>query len=108
MAAIASAEAAAAGYRSALDRLAGARHQLALQQEQEARIVRQFDAGSADRLQRATARVGSLAAGGAVQLAQTESRQALARLEDAVQRPLFGDFARIPDMRLAEYQQIPR
>ena len=108
MAAIASAEAAAAGYRSALERLDGARHQLALQQEQEARVVRQFDAGSADRLQRATARVAALAAGGAVQFAETGSRQALARLEDAVQRPLFGDFTRLPDMRSAKHQQIPR
>jgi cobalt-zinc-cadmium efflux system outer membrane protein len=108
MAAIASAETAAAGYRSALDRLAGARRQLALQQEQEARVVRQFDAGSADRLQRAMARVGSLTAGGAVQLAQTGSRQALARLEDAVQRPLFGDFTQIPDMKSAKHEQIRR
>ena len=108
MAAIASTEAAAAGYRSALDRLAGARRQLILQQAQEARTVRQFDAGNADRLQRATARLASLAAEGSVLSAQTESRQALARLEDAIQRPLFGDFNRIPDMRSAGYAQTPR
>ncbi len=108
MAAIATVEAAAAGYRSALDRLAAAQRQLVLQQEQEARVVRQFDAGSADRLQRATARVESLAADSAVRLARTESRLALARLEDAVQRPLLGDFSAIPDMRSARHEQISR
>jgi outer membrane protein TolC len=108
MAAIASAEAAGSGYRSALDRLAAAQRQLVLQQEQEARVARRFDAGSADRLQRAMARVETLAADGAVRLARTESRLALARLEDAVQRPLSGDFSAIPDMRSAKHEQTPR
>lgn len=108
MMAIASTEAAAAGYRSALERLAAARRQQALQQEQEARVVRQFDAGGADRLQRVTARVESLAAEGAVRLARVESRQALARLEDAVQRPLFGDFSALPDMHSARHEEAPK
>ncbi|HEX7810672.1 MAG TPA: TolC family protein [Burkholderiales bacterium] len=108
MAAIASTEAAAAGYRSALRRLAAARRQQALQQEQEARVVRQFDAGGADRLQRVTARVETLAADGAVRLAHTDSRQSLARLEDAVQRPLFGDFSALPDMRSAKHEDASK
>jgi outer membrane protein TolC len=108
MAAIASAEAAGSGYRSALDRLAAAQRQLVLQQEQEARVARQFDAGSADRLQRAMARAETLAADGAVRLARTESRLALARLEDAVQRPLHGDFSTIPDMRSVKHEQPSR
>ncbi|HEY5928894.1 MAG TPA: TolC family protein [Burkholderiales bacterium] len=102
MSAIASTEAAAAGYRSALHRLVSARRQLVLQQEQEARIVRQFNAGSADRLQRVTARVESLATDGAVRLAEAETRQALSRLEDAIQKPMYGDFSELPDMRSAK------
>lgn len=108
LAAIASTEAAAAGYRSALDRLAAARRQLALQQEQESRVLRQFDAGSADRLQRATAHVESLAAAGGVLLAETGTRQALSRLEDAIQRPLHGDFSELPDMRSASHEDPSR
>ncbi len=108
MAAIASTEAAAAGYRSALEHLASARRQLSLQQEQEARVVRQFDAGNADRLQRVTARVGSLVTDGAVRLAETQMRQALSRLEDAVQKPMYGDFSELPDMRSAKHDDASR
>lgn len=108
MAAIMSTEAAAAAYRSALEHLASARRQLSLQQEQEARVARQFDAGSADRLQRATARIESLATDGAVRLAQAETRQALSRLEDSVQKPMYGDFSELPDMRAAKHEAASR
>jgi outer membrane protein TolC len=98
-AAISAAEAAAAQYRLALDRVAAARGQLEIQQAQEARVVRQFDAGSADRLQRASARAASLAGEEAVQAAQAGAMRALATLEDALQHPLWGDFAAVPDVR---------
>jgi outer membrane protein TolC len=81
---------------------------LSLQQEQEARVVRQFDAGSADRLQRVTARVESLAMDGAVRLAETQMRLALSRLEDAVQKPMYGDFSELPDMRSARHDDASR
>lgn len=101
LSAIASTEAAAASYRSAAERLEAARRQFGLQKDQEARVLRQFDAGSADRLQRTQVRLETLLVEGALQRAGLESRQALARLEDAVQRPLFGDFETLPDMRAA-------
>jgi cobalt-zinc-cadmium efflux system outer membrane protein len=101
LAAIASTEAAAAAYRATQERLDAARRQLDLQMEQEARVLRQFDAGSADRLQRTQVRMETLVAQGALQRAALDSRQALGRLEDAVQRPLFGDVDVLPDLRAA-------
>lgn len=96
-AAIASAEAAAARYRAALDRSAAATDQLELHRRQEARILRQFEAGSADRMQRVAARLAVLAAQEALFAAQKQTQQALAALEDAVQRPLSGDFESFPE-----------
>jgi outer membrane protein TolC len=101
LAAIAATEAAAAVQRAAQDRVESARRQAALQKEQEARVLRQFDAGSADRLQRTQARMETLVAEGALRRALLDSRLALGRLEDAVQRPLLGDFDALPDMRAA-------
>lgn len=100
-AAIAGAEAAAAQYRASLERVTAAQRQVDLQRAQEARILRQFDAGSADRLQRATARSGALAAEEGLRVAQAESRRVLASFEDAVQRPLSGDLEALPDLRAA-------
>jgi outer membrane protein TolC len=88
---------AGAQYRLARARVAGAEHQLQLQQEQESRTNRQFDTGAADRMQRITARIETLAAQTRLQSALDGQRQALAQLEDAVQRPLLGDFAVLPD-----------
>jgi outer membrane protein TolC len=99
--AVAATEAAAAGYRAAQERLESARRRMAQQQAQEARVQRQFDAGGADRLQRTQARMETLLAEDALHRAALETRRALGRLEDAVQRPLFGDFDNLPDMRAA-------
>jgi cobalt-zinc-cadmium efflux system outer membrane protein len=97
-AAISTAESAATQFRFSLDRVAVAQRQLELQRTQEARVARQFEAGSADRLQRALARSATLAGEESMQVAQAEARRALARLEDAVQHPLFGDFPELPDV----------
>ena len=94
--AISLAERAGAQYRLARDRIAAAEHQLRVQQEQESRINRQFDAGAADRMQRVAARIDTLASETLLQSALVEVRQALAYLEDAVQRPLLGDFEVLP------------
>jgi outer membrane protein TolC len=106
IAALAAAEGAAAQYRSARARVAAAQRQAQLQREQEARIVRQFDAGAADRLQRVSARIDLLTAQYMLREAQTESMRALAQLEDAVQRPLFGDVSVLPDMRAAKLPEL--
>ena len=108
IAAMAATEGAAAQYRSARGRVAAAQSRAQLQQEQEARIVRQFDAGAADRLQRVTARIDFLAAQYMLREAQTESTRALAHLEDALQRPLFGDISVLPDMRAAKLPEFSR
>ena len=95
-AAIAETERTAVQVRFARERVAAAFQQTRIQQEQEARVVRQFDAGAADRLQRVVAQLETLATRAALYAAQTEVRQSLAQLEDAVQRPLFGDFESLP------------
>ncbi len=89
-------ERAAVSYRLARNRIAASLQQARIQQEQEARVARQFDAGAADRLQRVAAQLETLAARAALYAAQAEVLQSLARLEDAVQRPLFGDFESLP------------
>jgi outer membrane protein TolC len=94
--AISAAERAGAQFRLARDRIAAAERQFQAQQEQASRIDRQFDAGAADRIQRVAARIDTLAAKTLLQAALVEQRQALSHLEDAVQRPLFGDFAVLP------------
>jgi outer membrane protein TolC len=94
--AIADTERAAMQYRLARERVAAALQQAGIQQEQEARVARQFDAGAADRLQRVTAQLESLATRAALYAAQAETRRSLAHLEDAVQRPFFGDFDSLP------------
>ena len=106
IAALGAAEGAASQYRSARGRVAAAQRQAQLQREQEARIVRQFDAGAADRLQRVTARIDLLTAQDMLREARTESTRALAQLEDAVQRPLFGDVTVLPDMRAAKLPEL--
>jgi hypothetical protein len=80
---------------------AGAEHQLLLQREQESRIGRQFDTGTADRMQRIAAHIDTLASEAIFQAAAVELRNAVARLEDAVQRPLLGDFDALPEMEVA-------
>lgn len=97
-AAISAAQRASAQYRLARERVAGAQRQLQMQRDLEARTLRQFDAGSADRMQRVTAHLETLAAQSLVQATDVDLRQALALLEDAVQRPLAGDFEVLPDV----------
>ena len=89
-----------AQYLLARDRAARAERQLQMQQDQESRMIRQFDTGAADRMQRVVARIDTLASETALQGASVELRQALAHLEDALQRPLLGDFEVLPDVQL--------
>jgi outer membrane protein, heavy metal efflux system len=98
--AIALAERAGAQYRLSRDRIAGAEHQLQMQREQESRTNRQFDTGAADRMQRVAAHIDTLASETMLQAAIVELRQAVARLEDAVQRPLLGDFEVLPEVEV--------
>ena len=97
--AIALSERASAQYRLARGRTAAAERQMQVQREQEARVTRQFDSGAADRMQRLAAHLDTLAAGTALRVANADLRQALAQLEDAVQRPLLGDFESLPDVK---------
>jgi len=106
--AIADTERAAVQYRLARDRIVAALQQARIQQEQEARVVRQFDAGAADRLQRVAAQLNTLAAQSALYAAQAEIRQSLAQLEDAVQRPFFGDFRSLPGTRASPSPEVSR
>lgn len=94
--AITSAELAGARYRLARDRIAASEHQLQMQREQESRTNRQFNSGAADRMQRVAARIDTLASETILQEALAEARQAAAQLEDAIQRPLLGDFEVLP------------
>jgi cobalt-zinc-cadmium efflux system outer membrane protein len=89
-------ERAGAQYRLARSRMAGAEHQLQMQREQESRIGRQFDSGAADRMQRVATHIDTLASETILQAAAVELHQAIAHLEDAVQRPLLGDFDAMP------------
>jgi cobalt-zinc-cadmium efflux system outer membrane protein len=106
--AIADTERVAVQVRLARDRMAAALQQARIQQEQEARVARQFDAGAADRLQRVAAQLETLATRAAVHAAQVEVRQSLAQLEDAVQKPFFGDFESLPDARAAPLPEVSR
>ena len=63
-------------------------------------MTRQFDTGASDRMQRVAARIDTLASETVLQAAIVELRQALAHLEDAVQRPLLGDFEVLPDVQV--------
>jgi outer membrane protein TolC len=99
--AISLAERAGAQYRLARDRMAGAEQQLQARRQLEARIERQFGTGSADRMQRVAARIDTLASETIFQASRVELRQAVAHLEDAVQRPLMGDFEILPDVEVA-------
>ncbi|MFL6581923.1 MAG: TolC family protein [Burkholderiales bacterium] len=94
--AIGMAASAGAQYRLARERAAAAGRQLQTQRAQELRLERQFAAGSADRMQRLAARIETITAEAAQQLALMAERQALAQLEDAVQRPLLGDSMLLP------------
>ena len=89
---------ASAQYRLARGRTAAAERQMQVQRDQETRVTRQFDSGAADRMQRLAAHLDTLAAGTALRMANVDLRQALAQLEDAVQRPLLGDFESLPDV----------
>ena len=104
--AIADTERTAVQYRLARERVAAALQQARIQQEQEARVARQFDAGAADRLQRVAVQLETLATRAALHAAQAEVRQSLARLEDAVQRPFFGDFESLPGARVSPSQEV--
>jgi outer membrane protein TolC len=106
--AIADTERAAVRYRLARNRVAAAVQQARIQQEQEARLVRQFDAGAADRLQRVAAQLETLAARAALYAAQAEVLQSLAQLEDAVQRPFFGDFESLPGASASPSPEVSR
>jgi outer membrane protein TolC len=99
--AIALAERAGAQYRLARERLDSAEHQLQMQRDQESRLGRQFDSGAADRMQRVAARIDTLASETILQAAAVELRHAVARIEDAVQRPLLGDFDVLPVVEVA-------
>jgi len=101
-------ERAGAQLRLARERIADAEHQLQVQREQESRINRQFDAGTADRMQRVAARIDTIASEALLQSAQVEVRQAVAQLEDAVQRPLLGDFAVLPDVEISQSANMPK
>jgi outer membrane protein TolC len=94
-------ERAGAQYRFARERATAAERQMQAQREQEARINREFEAGAADRMQRVSARLETLAAGATLRSAIADLRLALAQLEDAVQRPLFSDFQALPDLRMS-------
>jgi outer membrane protein, heavy metal efflux system len=104
--AIALAERAGAQYRMARSRIAGAEHQLQMQREQETRTSRQFDTGAADRMQRVAARIDTLASETMLQAANVELRQALAHLEDALQRPLLGDFEVLPAVEASRSARV--
>jgi outer membrane protein, heavy metal efflux system len=99
--AISLSERAGAQYRLARDRMAGAEQQLQMQRQLEARIERQFGTGAADRMQRVAARIDTLASETVFQASRVELRRAVAHLEDAVQRPLMGDFEILPDVEVA-------
>ena len=105
-AAISSAERSAAQYRLAFERLVAAQRQLQLQRDQDGRVQRQFDNGSADRMQRVGSRLDTLAAETTVLAALAELRRAAAGLEDAIQRPLLGDIDAMPDMRITQPAEI--
>jgi outer membrane protein TolC len=101
-------ERAGAQYRLARDRLAGADQQLQMQREQESRVSRQFESGAADRMQRVAARIDTLAAETIQQAAVVELRQTIARLEDAVQRPLLGDFEALPVVQATRSARVTK
>jgi outer membrane protein TolC len=88
---------AAARYRHAWDTRALAQRQVADAAARRGRVERQFDAGHADRVDLAQARLDSALAERVAVGAMLELAQALAALEDAVQRPLdnaeFGPVA---------------
>lgn len=106
--AIADTERAAVQYRLARERVAAAFQQARIQQEQEARVARQFDAGVADRLQRVAEQLETLATRASLYAAQAEARQSLAQLEDAVQRPFFGDFDSLPGAPASPLPEVSR
>ena len=89
-------ERAGAQLRQARSRVAAAQRQVQDQQDQEARILRQFKAGAADRLERVSARSEVLAAQAVLQNAQIEVQEAMAQLEEALQRPLLDDGQGLP------------
>lgn len=106
--AISLAERAGAQYRLARDRMTGVEHQLQMQRDQESRVNRQFDTGAADRMQRVAAHLDTLASETILLAAAVELRQALAHLEDAVQRPLLGDFEVLPDVAVAHSVKVTK
>ncbi len=106
-AAIGMAERANRLYRLARERAIAAEVPLQLHRDQEARVNRQFDTGSADRMQRLAARIDTLAAQSLREEALVAQYEALAELEDAVQRPLFGDFEALPDAPVREAASNP-
>jgi cobalt-zinc-cadmium efflux system outer membrane protein len=61
------------------------------------RAKRYFDAGGGDRVQLVTARLAALQARQHLLDARTVWRKSIARFEDVMQRPLFGDFLNLPD-----------
>ncbi len=87
-------------YLLARARVSAAERPLQMQRDQETRINRQFDTGAADRMQRLAARIETLAAQSILHEALVAQSDALAELEEAVQRPLFGDFEVLPDAPL--------
>jgi outer membrane protein TolC len=73
---------------AALDQLARQESLTRLARQQFSAVESQFNAGAADKLDLAGARVDATASDLALLDAQTKVRQALAQLEDAIQRPL--------------------
>ena len=102
------AERAGAQFRLARDRMTAAGHQLQVQQEQESRMIRQFNAGAADRMQRVAAHIDTLTSETLLQAALVDARQAVAQLEEAVQRPLLGDFEVLPNVEVSRAARVTR
>lgn len=93
---IAEQEQALARYRAALDEIAAAERTLQSQQQQQALMARQFEAGYSDRLELTGARLEAVSAERHLLDRRIRAQQALGTLEDALQQPL--DESTLPDL----------
>jgi outer membrane protein TolC len=82
-----------AAWQAAQGEIAKARQLAQAQQSRLAQTQRQFDAGYADRLELAGAKLEAATAEAAVLAARLKAQRALGQLEDAVQQPLDGSAA---------------
>ena len=94
---IAQTEQALAAWRASEEREQLATRQVELALQQHARTRRAFDAGVTGRLELVAAQLVELAARQAMQGADLERLQAMARLEDAIEKPLLGSYWRLPE-----------